>query len=131
MFTLFDHLRPTQLGVGETRTERWPGLMYAWMPEPWTDTSLPPDADRYCLGVECWNLRRLTFFDADCIVQAIKKRSLPVSNPSLLARALYSQGFHAQAQAVERLHEDGGAGMRQQIKRTHDGSFFQPRPSDE
>lgn len=128
MFQLFDHLRPTQapVGVGDPRPQRWPGVLFAWLPEPWTDTSahLP---ERYCLGVECWNLRRLSFFDADCIVRAIRQRSLPVTEASLLARALYAQGHERQADAVTDLYEGWSSGMKQQIRRTHDGSFFQPR----
>lgn len=128
MFDLYDHLLPPgTLGAPPDSPGRWPGILYAWLPEPWTDLDLPPD-EKFCLGVECWNLRRLTFFDADCIVNAIRRRSPPISQASLIARVLYQKGFTAQSQAVERMYgSEWASPQADQIRRTHDGSFFQPR----
>lgn len=113
--------------LGDPRTERWPPIQYAWLPEFWThtETHLP---ERYCLGVECWNLRRLTTFDADSVVAALRAHSPPIAEASLLAVALYDQGHFAQSRAVHRLYGEAGIEhFNEQIRRTYDGSYFQPR----
>jgi len=118
---------PGAVGDPRPEAERSPGILYPWLPEFWTHTGthLP---ERYCLGVECWNLRRLSFFEAGAIVEAIKSHSPPISEASLAAVALYDQGYFDQARAVHRLYGEAGVEhFNEQIRRTYDGSYFQPR----
>lgn len=105
-------------------TQRWPGVTYPWMPwMPGSFAAPPPVSDRICLGNQCWPYARLSFADASTIVEVLSRQSWPLADASLMAIALYENGYRRQARAVIDMY--GGAygidKLSRQIQAVYDG----------
>lgn len=109
-------------------SEFWPGVPYPWLPTPWIIDDIKLSPERVCLGVYCWNIRRLQFADAQAIVNVLQRRSAPLAKASLLAVALYRAGYNRQAEAIRDMYQ-GKHGVRawqNQIRRVYNNRLVIP-----